>query len=63
MGNEQFTNETIGRYIDEHDSVGNSLRMSLSGGQLCMDEREVHTLLSLLQHRYLYEDSVRYETD
>jgi hypothetical protein len=28
-----------------------------------MDEREVHALLSFLQNLYLYEDSVRSETD
>lgn len=63
MRNERFTSKALGRYIAEHDSADNSLRLSWSWDQLFMDEREVPALLSLLQHLYPYENSVRYETD
>ena len=63
MENSRFKSECIGRYIAEHDSADNSLRLFWSEGQLFMVEREVRALLSLLQHLYPYEDSVRYETD
>lgn len=63
MRNERFTVETIGRYIAEHDSVDNSLRLSWSGDQLFMEEREVRALLAFLQNLYPSEDSIRSETD
>ena len=63
MRNERFTVEAIGRYIAEHDSADNSLRLSWSGDQLFMDEGEVRALLSFLQNLYPSEDSVHYETD
>ncbi len=63
MRNERFTVEHIGRYIAEHDSADNSLRLSWSGDQLFMGEREVRALLSFLQNLYPSEDSVRFETD
>ncbi len=63
MRNERFTVENIGRYIAEHDSADNSLRLSWSGDQLFMEEREVCALLSFLQILYPYEDSNRSETD
>ena len=63
MRNEQFTVENIGRYIAEHDSADNSLRLSWSGDQLFMEEREVRALLSFLQNLYRYEDSIRSETE
>jgi hypothetical protein len=63
MRNERFTVKHIGRYVAEHDRADNSLRLSWSGDQLFMDEREVRALLSFLQHLYSYEDSVRSETD
>jgi len=63
MRNERFAVEHIGRYIAEHDSADGSLRLSWSGGQLFMEEREGRALLVFLQNLYPYEDSVRYETD
>jgi hypothetical protein len=51
------------RYIAEHDSVDNSLRLSWSGDQLFMEEREVRALLAFLQNLYPSEDSIRSETD
>jgi hypothetical protein len=63
MRNARFTVEIIGRYIAEHDSADNSLRLSWCGDQLFMDEREGRALLSFLQNLYLSEDSVRSETD
>ena len=63
MRNERFTIDYIGRYIAEHDRADDSLRLSWCGNQLFMDEREARALLSFLQNLYLYEDSVRYETD
>jgi hypothetical protein len=63
MRNERVTVENIGQYIAEHDSADNSLRLSWPGGQLFMDDREVRALLAFLQNLYLYEDSIRYETD
>ena len=63
MRNERFTVECIGRYVVEPDSADGSLRLSWSGGQLFMDEREARALLAFLQDLYPYEDRVRYETD
>jgi hypothetical protein len=58
-----FTSEDIGRYIAEHDSVDNSLRLSWSGDQLFMSEDEACALLAFLQQLYSFEDTIHYETD
>ena len=63
MENNRFTSEYIGRYIAEHDSADDSLRLSWSGDQLFMSEDEARALLAFLQQRYPFEDTIRYETD
>ncbi len=63
MDNKRFTSEYIGRYIAEHDSVDNSLRLSWSGDQLFLSEDEARALLAFLQHLYPFEDTMRYKTD
>ena len=63
LDTKRFTSEYIGRYIAEHDSVDNSLRLSWSGDQLFMSEDEARALLAFLQQLYPFEDTIRYETD
>jgi hypothetical protein len=63
MDAKRFTSEDIGRYIAEHDSADNSLRLSWSGDQIFMSEDEARALLAFLQQLYPFEDTIRYETD
>ena len=63
MDSKRFTSEDIGRYIAEHDSVDNSLRLSWSGDQLFMSEDEARALLAFLQQLYPFDDTMRSETD